>query len=61
MTPEQLRAALERLGLTQAEAARRLGVTLRSVQHWVSGSRKIGRPVAMLVEGWLKAGGPGRT
>ena len=54
MTPAEIRAALATLGLTQAEAAKRLGVTLRTVQHWVAGTRNPGQPVCMLLREWLK-------
>jgi transposase len=36
MTSKELVAALERAGMTQAELATRLGVTLRYVQRWVA-------------------------
>lgn len=37
MNPTELRAALSALGLTQAGAARVLGVQPRSVERWAAG------------------------
>jgi DNA-binding transcriptional regulator YiaG len=39
---EEVRAIRERLGLTAAELAKRLGVTTRAVQHWEAGTREPG-------------------
>lgn len=41
MTPTELRAALERLGLPQTGAAKMLGVTDRTVRFWISGKREV--------------------
>jgi transcriptional regulator with XRE-family HTH domain len=53
MSGEQLRAALAALGLSQLEAARRLGVDGRTVRRWVAGDRRIPGPVVELVRTWL--------
>lgn len=53
MTPAAFRTALDRLGLTQSEAARRLGVDPRTVRRWIAGDRKIPGPVAVLLRTWL--------
>jgi DNA-binding transcriptional regulator YiaG len=37
------------LGLTQSELAARLGVSLRAVQHWEGGDRRVPEPVARLL------------
>jgi transcriptional regulator with XRE-family HTH domain len=55
MTPEQLRAAREQLGLTQAEFAEAFSVSPRAVGGWEQGMRNgrehaIPAPVALLVE-----------
>lgn len=44
MTPEAFRRWREQLGLTQAEAADRLGLKRRMVQYYEAGTRG-GRPV----------------
>ncbi len=38
-TPKQVRALRERLGLTQTQAAEKVGVTLRAWQSWEAGDR----------------------
>lgn len=37
MTPAQYRAALDRLGLTQAEAAKALGISVRTSHGYANG------------------------
>ena len=51
VTPQDLSATLSRLGLSQAEAARLLGVTPGAVTRWVKGERPVPGPVARLL--WL--------
>lgn len=41
MTPNQLRAALDRLGLTQVGAARLLGIDPRTMRRYCSGTLPI--------------------
>jgi transcriptional regulator with XRE-family HTH domain len=48
MTPDQYKAALARLGWTQAQAAEALGVSLRSSSAYATGS-KIPNPVQKLL------------
>lgn len=43
LAPEDIRALRQRLGLTQAEFARRLGVATITVHTWESGRRRPGR------------------
>ena len=50
MTKEELRQARERLGLTQAQLAQQLGVTLNAVQKWEMGERPIRKVVALAVQ-----------
>lgn len=48
MTPTQYRAALDRLGLTQAGAAEALGVSIRSAHGYANG-KPIPEPIAKLL------------
>lgn len=41
MRPDQLVAALEKLGLSQEGAGRLLGVDGRSVRRWIAGEREV--------------------
>ena len=52
MTGKQFRKYLDRLGLSQAEAARRMYVTTTTVFRWASEARKIPGPVVALLECW---------
>lgn len=47
MTPEALLAWRKRLGLTQAEAAQRLGCGLRSIQKWEAGKGPVPHYIAL--------------
>lgn len=53
MDAKELRAALDTLGISQREAARRLRVSDRAVRYWIAGEREIPGPVEALVECWL--------
>jgi len=53
MEADELREALDELGISQLEAARRLRVSGRAVRYWVAGEREIPGPVEALVECWL--------
>ena len=44
MTPKDFRAWRLRLGLTQGEAARLLGISLDTVKSWEYGRRRISVP-----------------
>ncbi len=59
MTPQEFRRALARLGLSQLQAAKHLGVAPRTVRYWVAKDRMsrtpIPEPVAILVRLWVKA------
>ena len=54
MTPRQFRQALKQLGLSQSEAARRLYVSVNTVQRWVSGQRRIPGPAIACLEAWKR-------
>jgi site-specific DNA-methyltransferase (adenine-specific) len=49
MSPEELRAIMKKLGLTQVRLAQALGITDRTVRHWVSGQREIPSATVMAV------------
>lgn len=49
MFSEKLKSELERLGLTQAEAAAELNVSARAIWKWLHGSE----PLAVTAEGVL--------
>jgi hypothetical protein len=48
----EFRTALNRLGLSQLEAARLLGVKSRTIQRWVAGSPPVGEPAAQALRAW---------
>ncbi len=53
MTPQQLRSAIHRLGISQVELSRRLGVNPRTVRRWVLGEQVVPGPVVAAVKCWL--------
>lgn len=48
MTAAQLRAVLDRLGLSQSEASRLLGIDPRTMRRWVLDEQPVPSPVAIL-------------
>ncbi len=58
MTKTQFRDALERLGLTQGQAAERMGYTIKMVNNYANGREPIPLVVSSLVESWLNHGLP---
>lgn len=50
MTAKELRAALKRLGMTQGQAAKYLGVSTGAVSLWVNGHRRITGPTALAIQ-----------
>jgi transcriptional regulator with XRE-family HTH domain len=50
----EFRASLNRLGLSQLEAARLLGVKSRTIQRWVAGSPPVGEPAAQALLAWCR-------
>ena len=54
MTPEELRAIRAEMGDTQAEAAARFGVNLRSYCRWEQGERQVPGPAVVLARLFLK-------
>lgn len=55
MTNEQFKAARDGLGLTQAQLAHKIGLSERAVRYYEQGGRGIPKPIAMLLEGFLRA------
>lgn len=49
--PEYLRALLERAGLSQREAARRIGISERVMRYYLAGEREAPYPVQYALEG----------
>lgn len=49
MTADEFRALLAKLGITQAEAARRLHVCLKTVNNWAGGRHAIRESCALLI------------
>lgn len=49
MTPDELRAALERLGLAQGEFARLIASDARNVRRWLAAEKPIPGVVAVFV------------
>jgi DNA-binding transcriptional regulator YiaG len=54
MTPDELRAVIRELELTQAEFAEKIGVSARAVRYWLSGQRRIPKTVELLVRTLLR-------
>lgn len=48
MSPDELRAALDKLGISQLEWARRLDVYGQTVRRWVRHGGEVPGPVALL-------------
>ena len=58
MTADEYRTALKALGLTQAGAARLLGVDERTSRRWARGEREIPGPVVRFLHFLIAAGIP---
>lgn len=58
MTKSQFRAALERLGLTQGQAAKALHLSLNMVNNYANGRYPVPFLVAEVLRLWLKTGLP---
>lgn len=54
MDSSEFRSSLNRLGLSQLEAARLLGVKSRTIQRWVVGSPPVGEPAAQALRAWCR-------
>ena len=49
MTPEELRALMDRLGMTQAECGWLLGLSTRQIRSWLNGSCRIPQAPALVL------------
>jgi DNA-binding transcriptional regulator YiaG len=49
MTPAELNRLLDRLGISQVDAARIIGITDRTMRNYVSGDTNIPEPTAKLL------------
>jgi DNA-binding transcriptional regulator YiaG len=63
VTHRQLRAALQRLDLSQRRFARLVRVDERTARHWTAGDQRIPHAVALLLDAWTRYPTliPGRT
>ena len=65
MTPAELRAAQEKLGLSQTQLARVLGIDPRSYRRLIKGDRAVSGPIQRVVEallaGWRPDNWPKRA
>jgi DNA-binding transcriptional regulator YiaG len=59
MTPDQYRAAIEQLGLTQVAAAKLLGVDERTSRRWATGERDVPAPAARFLRYLIATGKTG--
>ena len=50
MTKEKIKAIRHKFGLTQKQFAEKLGVSIRTLQHWEQGDRNPNRWVAQKIE-----------
>ena len=55
MSPQQFRQVLRQLGLSQVQAAKRLGVNPRTLRRWVAGDSRIPESVGLVLQLWLRA------
>jgi DNA-binding transcriptional regulator YiaG len=58
MTARDYRAAREKLGLSNYALAPKLGIHLRTAQHYEAGTRPIPLAIARLLEAWVRHGMP---
>lgn len=54
MTPAAIREARDKLGLSQTQLARALGVSVRSVKHWEAGTRQADATAARLIAAYAE-------
>lgn len=54
MRPEELRTAMDELGIDRHELAHALGVSSSAVRHWLSGRHRIPTPAAKLLRLWVR-------
>lgn len=51
MSPATFKQTIDSLELTTADVALMMGVTQRSVQHWLSGTSPVPQPCALILQG----------
>lgn len=54
ITPDELRAILAQLGISQNELARRIGVTSTTVNNWTAGRYPVVGPAAIVIRSLTK-------
>lgn len=54
MTSEEFKATRERLKLTQAQLAYKIGLSERSIRYYEQGGRSVPAPVSILLETFLR-------
>lgn len=54
MTSEEFKATRERLNMTQAQLAYKIGMTERSIRYYEQGGRSVPAPVSILLETFLR-------
>jgi DNA-binding transcriptional regulator YiaG len=59
MTPDQYRAAIETLGLSQVAAAKLLGVDARTSRRWACGERDVPPPAERFLRYLIATGKSG--
>jgi DNA-binding transcriptional regulator YiaG len=59
VTPDQYRAAIETLGLSQVAAARLLGVDERTSRRWANGERDVPAPAVRFLQYLIATGKTG--
>lgn len=55
MSPTEFRAARDQLGYTQAQLAKQLGVSVRTISRYECASRDVPGPIALAAELLLQA------
>jgi DNA-binding transcriptional regulator YiaG len=50
VTPDEYRAAIDKLGLSQVAAARLLGVDARTSRRWANGERDVPSPAVRFLQ-----------
>jgi DNA-binding transcriptional regulator YiaG len=53
ITPDMIREARAKLGLSQQILAKRLGTYQKTISHWETGAKKPGRLYRILLTPWL--------
>lgn len=59
VTPDEYRAAIDKLGLSQVAAARLLGVDERTSRRWANGERDIPAPAVRFLQYLIATGKTG--